>query len=90
MEKIGTEEDLLNALEQIITHLIDTNFEKLLWILYRIDVDELKLKKALRENAPAQAPYLIARMIIDREKSKADYKEQSKSKPTLNDDLLLL
>lgn len=68
--KISSEEEALHALAKIITHLIDTNFEKLLWILYRIDVDEVQLKKVLKENSPIDAPGIIAKMVLEREKQK--------------------
>ncbi|MBK8680859.1 MAG: hypothetical protein WAU21_00195 [Chitinophagales bacterium] len=88
--EIITEEQALHALTQIIIFLIDTNFEKLLWILYRIDVDEAKLKRVLKENSPVDAPSIIAQMIIDREKQKEKYKSEFKNKSDETDDLLLL
>lgn len=87
--EITTEEQALLALTQIILFLIDTNFEKLLWILYRIDVDETKLKRVLKENTPADAPNIIAQMIIDREKQKEKYKSEFKNKSDDTDDLYL-
>ncbi|MBK7108665.1 MAG: hypothetical protein IPH61_05800 [Bacteroidetes bacterium] len=77
--EIITEEQALHALTQIIIFLIDTNFEKLLWILYRIDVNEAKLKRVLKENSPVDAPSIIAQMIIDREKQKEKYKSEFKT-----------
>ncbi|HET8962760.1 MAG TPA: hypothetical protein VFM99_02600 [Chitinophagales bacterium] len=88
--EIITEEQALHSLTQIIILLIDTNFEKLLWILYRIDVDEAKLKKVLKENSPADAPNIIAQMIINREKQKEKYKSEIKNKADETDDLSML
>lgn len=86
---ISSEEEALHALAKIITHLIDTNFEKLLWILYRIDVNEAKLKKVLKENSPADAPDIIAQMIIERERQKEQFKAtNNKNKNPENEDEL--
>jgi hypothetical protein len=58
-----------------INHLIKNDFEKLVFYLYRIDVNEQKMKAML------QAPHensgeLIAQLIIDRQLEKQKTKEQ--------------
>ena len=53
-----------------IDELIRTNFEQLKCILYRIDVNENKLKEAL-QNSEADAPTIMADMIIARQMDKA-------------------
>lgn len=70
------------AVEQLsknIADLIDNDFEKLLYILYRIDVNEAKVRKALAESEFDQAPRIIAEMILLRQlekvKTREDYKK---------------
>ena len=60
-------EEVRQLLIERINFLLDHDFEKLLWILYRIDVSEEKAKMALSESSgrtPAQA---LAELIIDRQ-----------------------
>lgn len=76
--QIETTGEFRSALIELLTWLIDHNFEKLLWILYRIDVDEEKLKKILAENSPDEAPEILADLIIARELQKQKLKEEMK------------
>lgn len=63
-----------------INHLINTDFEKLVFLLYRIDVSEQKIKALLDNTASSNAGELIAQAIIERleEKkvSRAMYKQE--------------
>ncbi len=65
---ILTEEDLHKALTRAIEYLLDKDFEKLMQILYRIDVSETKVKQAfgLEQDVAEQ----IAQLIIEREQQK--------------------
>ncbi len=77
------ENDFLAELRKIlirrIEELIDKNPERLLWILYRIDVSEQKVKQALTENASLDYSAVLADLIIQRqlEKIKTRYAEPS-------------
>jgi len=64
------EPDLNPALAAYINELILTNFERLVQLLYRIDVSEEKLKKLLRQNPESDAGVIIASLIIERQKQK--------------------
>ena len=57
-------------LEEVINHLINTDFERLTGILYRIDVSEAKLKALLKETQGKNSASLIAQMIIERQLQK--------------------
>lgn len=70
LEKITNEEELLDLLTQYIQELINKDFEHLLWLLYRIDVGEKKVKEAINNSAPAEASQIIAKHILLREKEK--------------------
>lgn len=73
------EADLINLIEQLVQELIDTDFEKLLLLLYRIDVSEVKVKKAIDLSGPENASLSIAKLIFEREKEKAISREKYKS-----------
>jgi hypothetical protein len=47
-------------------------------LLYRIDVDENKLKKILKEQAGTDAAQIIAQLIIEREQQKAETRKKFK------------
>lgn len=65
-----TEEMLIEILGQRINHLIKTDISKLIFILYRIDVDEHKLKSMLAQYTNVNAGYVTAALVIDRQKQK--------------------
>ena len=64
------ERELLLSLAAYVNELIMTNFERLVQLLYRIDVSEEKLKKLLRQNPESDAGIIIADLIIERQKQK--------------------
>jgi hypothetical protein len=64
------DQDLLLSLAAYVNELIMTNFERLVQLLYRIDVSEEKLKKLLRQNPESDAGLIIANLIIERQKQK--------------------
>lgn len=61
LEKLAAPE-----LAQRINDLIKNDFPKLIQLLYRIDVQEQKLKTILRTHPNEDAGQLIASMIIER------------------------
>ena len=64
------EQDLQLQLALRINELIQEDFPALINILYRIDVDELKLKQALEKFPNEDAASIIAKLIIDRQLQK--------------------
>tara|TARA_B110000908_G_C10233657_1_gene441992 strand:+ start:1446 stop:1769 length:324 start_codon:yes stop_codon:yes gene_type:complete len=70
LEKVNNEEELLYLLTQYIQELINKDFNHLLWLLYRIDVGEKKVKEAINNSAPAEAAQIISKNILLREKEK--------------------
>jgi len=69
-------EQLKEQLSQHINQLILTDFQKLVSLLYRIDVSEEKLKYLLRENADQDASLIIADLIIERQMEKIRTRQQ--------------
>ena len=64
------EDLLLDELSKEINELILQNFERLINLLYRIDVSELKLKQLLKEHPQEDAGRIIGQLIIERQKQK--------------------
>lgn len=84
-EKISFEE-LKEKLSQHINHLIQTNFQKLVSLLYRVDVSESKLKALLKENAGADTGKIIADLIIERQLQKIKSRKENKSNNIIPED----
>jgi len=78
-EAVKNEEQLLKLVEQYVQELIDTDFEKLLLVLYRLDVSEKKVKQALEINGAEKASNSIAKLILEREKEKAETRKKFSS-----------
>lgn len=79
-EKISREE-LEAKLAVFINELINHNFQQLVQILYRIDVNESRLKKLLNDNPQQDAGKLIARLIIERQLQKIKLKQEFRNRP---------
>ena len=69
---------LKEKLAAYINHLIQADFEKLVSLLYRIDVSENKLKYLLNENPGEDAGKIIAGLIIERQMQKIKFRRQYK------------
>jgi hypothetical protein len=66
-----------------INELIHSGFDKLIAILYRLDVSETKLKELLKDFPQEDAGLLIADLMIERQiqkiKSRGQFKRQDKN-----------
>jgi len=63
-----------------INQLIQTDFQKLIGLLYRIDVSETKLKMLLQQYAGEEAGKIIAALIIERQLQKIKNRQQFKQR----------
>lgn len=77
-----TLQELKELLAKHVNHLLQTNFEQLVNLLYRIDVSEKNLKELLAQNPKQDAGDIIAVLIIERQLQKIKSREQFKT----NDD----
>ena len=78
---------LREKLASHINHLVQTDFENLVSLLYRIDVSEPKLKYMLKENPGEDAGKIIADLIIERQLQKIKSREQnSKRNKNINEE----
>jgi hypothetical protein len=64
--------ELKQRLRTIISHLLDNDMEKLLQIMYRIDVSESAFRKVLSTSPPDQLPGDVADLVLEREWIKAE------------------
>ncbi|HMG68700.1 MAG TPA: hypothetical protein VK588_13470 [Chitinophagaceae bacterium] len=71
-------EELKNILAEYLNDLINHDFNKLLRLLYKIDVSEKALKEKLNQQN-LNGGMIVAEMIIERQLQKIKTKEQFKS-----------
>ncbi len=76
IESLGRE-DVQHQLVEYINELINTDFEKLVQLLYRIDVSEAKLKALLQANPQEDAAKMIASLIMERQLQKLKSRKQT-------------
>ena len=69
-------EELKQKLALHINHLINHDFEKLVSLLYRVDVNENKLRNVLDNKEGENTPMLIADLIIERQLQKIKSRQQ--------------
>jgi hypothetical protein len=70
-------QELQEKLTAMINDLIQNNFQRLVAILYKVDVDETKLKRILKGNFGNDAAEIIAQLIIERELQKIETRSKS-------------
>jgi len=77
----------MRILAERINELINSDFQKLVSILYRMDVNEMKLKQLLKDNPGDDAGIIIADLMIERQAEKIKSREQhSKRDENIIDD----
>lgn len=62
--------EICTAMEQVLDWLFERDRQKLMQLLYRIDIPELKLKDALEGNSSSPVVELLAALIVRREAQK--------------------
>jgi hypothetical protein len=73
-----SQQELREQLAAHINYLINHDFEKLVFYLYRIDVDETKMRRLLEQREGENAAGLIADLIIERQLRKMESRKQTK------------
>ena len=77
---ITNEEEKFQAFRKLlierIEELAEKNMDKLMWLLYRVDVHERKLRETLKQTAPENFAPVIADMIIERQIQKAKSRKE--------------
>lgn len=85
MPVAGDDEKRFQELRRVlilrIEELISKDTEKLMWILYRIDVNEKKVHEALMANSSLNYAEVLADLIIERQIEKARTRKQYSDGP---------
>ena len=71
-------DELQEKLAGHIHYLINHDFERLINLLYTVDVSESKLKNLLQEDSNTDAGYIIATLIIERQLQKIKTRRETK------------
>lgn len=71
LTKVNAYEELKDYLVKEIKILLDSNFQQLLNVLYRIDVSETKAKQAIALKEPSAIADKLAELILERQYQKA-------------------
>ncbi|HEX6849671.1 MAG TPA: hypothetical protein VF144_21940 [Chitinophagaceae bacterium] len=79
-------DQLKEKLSLHINFLIQSDFQKLVSILYRVDVNESKLKDLLKENPGQDASTIIADLVIERQLQKIKARKEHRKDENINDD----
>ncbi len=79
-------EEIHNQLIFYINELINADFDSLVQLLYRIDVNEKKLKLLLKQSPGVDAAPLIVNLIISRQLQKIQTKKNFSTKEKPGDD----
>lgn len=80
-------EDLKAILAEKFSELINTDFDHLIQLLYRIDINEMKLKEILKKNQNDDAGKLLAELTIERQLQKIRSKKlNTKRDKNISDD----
>ena len=69
-----------------INELLNTDFQKMVSILYRVDVDEKKLRSLLKQNPETDAGLLIADLLIERQAQKIKSRQEYRRDSTRSDE----
>ena len=81
------DDEIKQKIAGLIRELINNNFALLVELLYRIDIDEKKLKEILKSHPHADSASVIADLIISRQLQKTAMRTQfaNRDKPTGDD-----
>jgi len=74
-----SEEQFLLVLQNQVSHMLLFEFEKLMQILYRMDINEGKVQTIINFQTREQWPDAIARLILEREKERIFWREKYKN-----------
>lgn len=73
-----TEEELVSVLAERIANMMDGDRDMLLSLLYRLDIEEPKINKAMALNQLIPTNIGLARLIIERQKERNESRKKYK------------
>jgi hypothetical protein len=77
---VDSSEKVKRKLMDLLNELINNDFEALIQLLYRIDVNEKKIRDLLNENDSKDAASVIADLVIERQLQKIESRKNYRSK----------
>jgi hypothetical protein len=77
--------DMRDKIALYINYLIQNDFNQLVNLLYRIDVNESRLQNLVRENPGEDAGKMIANLIVERQLQKIQTRRDFKAKDSESD-----
>jgi hypothetical protein len=86
IQPVSRYEEWMRALAAAINHLVQTDFTRLVNILYRLDVSEVRLKQLLQQEADTNAGELIAALIVERQLEKINTRGWFRASNDIPDD----
>ncbi|HEV7621219.1 MAG TPA: hypothetical protein VGO09_05780 [Flavisolibacter sp.] len=78
--------ELKNLIWDHINFLLVNDFNKLIYLLYRFDIDEQRLKSLLAKNKETDSASLITELLIERQLQKAAQKKSFDPPGNIPDD----
>mgnify|MGYP005853146317 CR=1 FL=1 len=81
IEEVLDEAQLLALLSEHIAYLIDHRLEFLLSLMYRLDIDERKVNRALSPGHAEPAQLALARLVLERQQQRILTKQQYRQAP---------
>lgn len=78
-ESESSYQEILAKLTPVVNHLLDTDMNALMNILYRIDVSENKLKQVLSTTEPHLVGLEVSKLILDRQMEKIETRKKYKA-----------
>jgi len=79
-------DELLQQLTDCMNYLLQHDFAALIQILYRVDVNEQKLKQLLQQQPQTDAALLIAHLLLERQEEKRKIRQSFRSKDDIPED----
>lgn len=80
LDKAQSYQQLRSTLSKQINQLINEDFEKLVFLLYRIDVDEARMRTLLAEHGHGNSADVLADLVLERQlqkiKSRRDFHQR--------------
>ena len=84
---VRTDEEMAReAIKDAVNELLRNNFDKLVSILYRMDVDERRLKELLKSNPDTDAAIIITDLMIERQLKKIKYRQEFRTDQSQSDE----
>ena len=79
--EVFKQEEMRQQLIAYITYLFLNDFNRLVQLLYRVDVKEDTLKQQLKENSQTESAVVITDLLISRQKEKLALKSSTPPPP---------